>query len=179
MCLHAGRNKPCGGVVWKLDLSAFLGPGEEDGLQVLSDKDHRVFCRRRLLGADGRRSSVLAILHNPEHPPRFILDRLAHGYDLRDRLEARWAVRPLEFVRERGRIMIVLEDPGGEPLENLLGEPMESDHFLRLAIGIPDSGQAAPKRPGAQGPEASPSPGGLSGRTGAAHRLRHCVATSA
>ena len=32
--------------------------------------------------------------------------------------------------------MLVLEDPGGEPLEGLLGAPMEVGRFLRLAIAI-------------------------------------------
>ncbi len=30
----------------------------------------------------------------------------------------------------------MLEDPGGEPLERLIGAPMETGRFLRLAIGI-------------------------------------------
>ena len=33
-------------------------------------------------------------------------------------------------------MMLVLEDPGGEPLHRLLGAPMEVGRFLRLAIGI-------------------------------------------
>jgi serine/threonine protein kinase len=45
-------------------------------------------------------------------------------------------VWPLELVRERGRTMLVLEDPGGEPLARLLGAPMEVGSCLRLAIGI-------------------------------------------
>ena len=32
--------------------------------------------------------------------------------------------------------MLVLEDPGGEPLERLVGSPMELQQFLRLAIGL-------------------------------------------
>jgi tRNA A-37 threonylcarbamoyl transferase component Bud32 len=30
----------------------------------------------------------------------------------------------------------VLEDPGGEPLERLLGAPMAVDNVMRLAVGI-------------------------------------------
>src|SRR5262249_45959205 len=55
---------------------------------------------------------------------------------LRDQLDGAWAVRPLELVREHGRSLLVLEDPGGEPLARLLDEPMELASFLRLAIGI-------------------------------------------
>ena len=32
--------------------------------------------------------------------------------------------------------MLVLKDPGGEPLDLLLGAPMEVGHFLRLATRI-------------------------------------------
>ena len=83
--------------------------------------------------ADG---SVLAVLPAAEHPTPATLDRLAHEYGLKDELDGAWAVRPLELIRERGRTMLVLEDPGGEPLERLLGAPMETDRFLRLAIDI-------------------------------------------
>ncbi len=69
-------------------------------------------------------------------PPAVLLDRLAHEYDLKDELDGAWAARPLELVRERGRAMLVLEDPGGEPLARLLGAPMELGRFLRLAIGV-------------------------------------------
>src|SRR5262249_9113782 len=51
-----------------------------------------------------------------------------------------WAVRPLELVRDAGRAMLVLEDVGGEPLERLLGAPMQTGRFLRLAIGIAVAG---------------------------------------
>src|SRR5258708_7918265 len=32
--------------------------------------------------------------------------------------------------------MLILEDPDGEPLDRLLGEPMELSRFLRLAVGL-------------------------------------------
>ena len=32
--------------------------------------------------------------------------------------------------------MLILEDPGGEPLDRLLGEPMELRRFLRYAVGL-------------------------------------------
>ena len=32
--------------------------------------------------------------------------------------------------------MLVLEDPGGEPLDRLVGQPLELTRFLRLAIGL-------------------------------------------
>jgi serine/threonine protein kinase len=32
--------------------------------------------------------------------------------------------------------MLILEDPGGEPLDRFLGQPMEITRFLRLAVGL-------------------------------------------
>jgi hypothetical protein len=51
-----------------------------------------------------------------EHPTPGSLNRLIHEYSLKDELDRAWAVRPLELVRERGQPMLVLENPGGEPL---------------------------------------------------------------
>src|SRR4051794_14843127 len=39
-------------------------------------------------------------------------------------------------MREGGRTLLVLEDPGGEPLARLLGAPMEMGDFLPLAAGV-------------------------------------------
>jgi len=51
------------------------------------------------------------------------LDRLAHEYELKDELDGAWAARPLAFVSEGGRTALLLDDPGGEPLDRLLGAP--------------------------------------------------------
>ena len=68
-----------------------------------------------------------------ENPTTTMLDRLTHEYSLKEDLDASWAVRPLELVCERGRTMLVLDDPGAVPLRRLLGEPMALPGFLRLA----------------------------------------------
>jgi serine/threonine protein kinase len=109
---------------------------DEDGIQVLWEEGDRVFCRGRRRSADGDRDTVLAVLLATEHPTPASLDRLAHEYGLKDELDEAWAVRPLEFLRDGGRPMLVLEDPGGAPLGRLLGAPLELGHFLRFAIGI-------------------------------------------
>jgi serine/threonine protein kinase len=88
------------------------------------------------MGADGKRGAVLVVLLAAGYPAPASLARLAHEYGLRDELDGAWAVRPLELGREAGRTMLVLEDPGGEPLEPLLCAPMEVRNFLLLAISI-------------------------------------------
>jgi serine/threonine protein kinase len=103
--------------------------------QVLWEDGERVFCREERRG-NGDLPGVLAVLPAAEHPASATLDRLAHEYGLKDELDRAWAVRPLDLVREGGRTMLVLEDPGGQPLERQLGRPMELGQFLRFAIGL-------------------------------------------
>ncbi|CAB3809338.1 Adaptive-response sensory-kinase SasA [Paraburkholderia ultramafica] len=104
-------------------------------LEVLCDDGERVFCRGRRQG-NGGCDNVLIVQPSAEHPLPASLDRLVHELALNDELDGAWAVRPLELVREGGRTMLVLEDPGGEPLARLLGAPMEVGDVLRLAVGI-------------------------------------------
>ena len=112
-----------------------LSAGEIEGLQVIWEEGERVFCRGLHPSTQRNRRSVLVVFPKEAATPA-ILERFAHEYGLRDKLDGAWAARPLELLREHGRSMLVLEDPGGEPLERLLGAPMEVGSFLRLAIGI-------------------------------------------
>ena len=107
--------------------------GEITDLRVLWEDFEHALCRgRRREGSSF--GSVLIVLPVAEQPPTAVLDRLAHEYGLKDELDAAWAVRPLDLVRRDGRTLLLLEDPGGEPLEGLLGEPMEVGTFLGFAI---------------------------------------------
>jgi len=112
-----------------------FGAGGDSSLQVLWEDGDRVFCRAER-GADGYRAAVLAVLPAAEHPIPATLDRLAREYELKDELDGAWAVRPLELIRERDRTMLVLEDTRSEPLDRLLGTPIEVRSFLRLAIAV-------------------------------------------
>lgn len=105
-------------------------------MEVLWEDGERVLCRARRRGAGGQWNAVLTVLPAGEHPPPSSLARLAHEYELKDDLDGAWAVRPLEFVRNGGRTMLVLEDPGGEPLARLLDGPMDVGKSLRVAIGL-------------------------------------------
>ncbi|MEA2779013.1 MAG: hypothetical protein QOK29_557, partial [Rhodospirillaceae bacterium] len=122
-----------------MDLSGRLGSQIDDGFQILWEDGERVLCRAWRLGADGNRTAVLAMLPAGEHPPPASLDRIAHEYGLKDELDGAWAVRPLELVRDGVRTMLVLEDPGGELLEGLLGAPMAVGLFLRLSLGVAEA----------------------------------------
>jgi len=119
-----------------MNLSSSLGAGGADSLTVLSEDGERVLCRGWRDDGDGDRTAVLAVLSASEHPAPDFDDRLAHEYGLKDELDGRSAARPLAFVREHGRTMLLLEDPGGEPLDRLLVGPMEVGGFLRIATGL-------------------------------------------
>jgi PAS domain S-box-containing protein len=115
--------------------SSRFGADGDSSLKVLWEDGERVFCRSES-HVDGYRAAVLAVLPAAEHPTPATLDRLAREYGLKDELDGAWAVRPLELVRERDRIMLVLEDTCGEPLDRLFGAPMEVRSFLRIAIAV-------------------------------------------
>ncbi|MBV8416067.1 MAG: serine/threonine-protein kinase PknK, partial [Verrucomicrobia bacterium] len=64
------------------------------------------------------------------------LKRLEHEYSLSGELDAGWAARPVALENQRGRTILVLEDPGGVLLDGLLGRPLELNQALRIGIGI-------------------------------------------
>jgi PAS domain S-box-containing protein len=64
------------------------------------------------------------------------VERLEHEYALKSELDADWAARPAALTHDNGRMTLVLEDPGGTPLDRLLGRPLDVSHFLRIAIPL-------------------------------------------
>src|SRR6202023_2868603 len=46
------------------------------------------------------------------------------------------AARPIAIARHWDRIVLMLEDPGGVPLDRLLGQPLNVAFSLRLAISL-------------------------------------------
>ncbi len=101
---------------------------------LLKDGDVTV-CRGRY-GAEGTAASVLAVISASDPPARSFLDRVRHEYELKDALEPEWAARPLKRVQGEGLPVLLLEDPGGEFLKGLLGQPMDVGLFLRIGAGM-------------------------------------------
>ncbi|MFM0277763.1 AAA family ATPase [Paraburkholderia sediminicola] len=65
------------------------------------------------------------------------LKRLEHEYALREDLDASWSARPRALSYYKDRVALVLEDPGGAPLDGLLlGHALEVTEFLRIAIAL-------------------------------------------
>jgi predicted ATPase/signal transduction histidine kinase len=113
-----------------IDLAAYvLEPLHQEGACLLSRGQLR-----------GRRAemvpSLLVVAPVGDHPAPASLQRLEHEYALRAELDPAWAVRPLALVQHQGRPVLVLADPGGEPLTRLLGRPLALPQGLRLAIGL-------------------------------------------
>src|ERR1700731_2092135 len=84
-------------------------------------------------------SPVLAIALSEQPSPQSI-SRLVHEYSFAAELDPAWAAKPLALTRHEGRTILVLKDPGGQPLDRILerdqGQPLNLPRFLRTAIGL-------------------------------------------
>jgi serine/threonine protein kinase len=81
-------------------------------------------------------SHLLAVEPLSEHPSVRSLEQLEHEYSIREELDPDWAAQPLALERHDGQTMLLLGDPGGEPLDGLLKRPLELMDFLRLAVAL-------------------------------------------
>ena len=88
----------------------------------------------------GNPSPILVVAPAAEQPPPQSLRRLENEYSLASELEPAWAARPLALTRHEGRTILVIADPGGDPLDVVLErdreQPLDPARFLRLAIGL-------------------------------------------
>ena len=84
---------------------------------------------------EGDCSGVLVLSPVAEYAAPEIL-KWEHAYSLREQLDSAWAARPLAITRHWDRQVLVLEDPGGMPLDGLLGEPLDIALCLGVAISL-------------------------------------------
>src|SRR5271170_5381121 len=88
----------------------------------------------------GNPMPLLVVAPTAEQPLPQSLRRLEHEYSLAAELEPAWAAKPLSLTRHEGRTILVLADPGGEPLDRILdrkgGEALDVPRFVALAIGL-------------------------------------------
>src|SRR5580692_5293764 len=88
----------------------------------------------------GNPSPVLVVAPAAQQPSIQSLRRLEHEYSLAAELEPEWAAKPLALTRHEGRTILVLADPGGEPLDLIFererGQPVDPARLLRVAIGL-------------------------------------------
>jgi PAS domain S-box-containing protein len=109
---------------------------DSSALEVLWQDPERVFCRQTTRGSAILRHFFLPGDAGAAHPTIESISRLTRECALKDHLDRAWAVRPLELVRDGGRTMLAVDYSGGEPLDRLVGEPMEIGRFLRLAAAL-------------------------------------------
>jgi serine/threonine protein kinase len=102
-------------------------------LEALRKDEEFILYRGR--GKDGT-SRVLMLSPGVQRPAPETLKRLEHEYSLKEELDPAWAARPIAIARHWDRTILVLEDPGGVPLDQLLGQPLNVAFSLRLAISL-------------------------------------------
>ncbi len=113
-----------------MELSAYaLEALHADGEFILYRGRHRRH-------ADASPSSLLLLAPVAPRPARETLAKIEHEYSLREELAPTWAARPLALAHHSGQPVLVLEDPGGEPLDRIIQRPMELGQILRLAVGL-------------------------------------------
>ncbi len=110
-----------------MELSAYA-------FQPLREDEEFILYRGRPRRAEA--SPVLLLAPVSTRPTPETLKKIDHEYSFRSELDATWAVRPLAISHYKDKRVLMLEDPGGEPLNDLIRGPMEMREFLRLAIGL-------------------------------------------
>jgi len=94
-------------------------------------------------------SQILVLSPARQRPLPESLKRLENEYSLKEELDPTWATRPVAITAHWDRMVLVLQDPGGVPLNQLLGsardasaetngggQPLDIALALRLAISF-------------------------------------------
>ena len=88
----------------------------------------------------GNTEPVLAVALAEEQRSPQNLRRLEHEFSLASELDPAWAAKPLAITRHEGRTILLLTDPGGEPLDLVLErdaeQPLDLTRVLRIAVGL-------------------------------------------
>jgi serine/threonine protein kinase len=83
---------------------------------------------------------VLALALSGKQTSPQNLRRLEHEWLVRTELDSAWAAQPLALTRHQGRAVLILKDPGGEPLDQIMlrhkGRPPDLTHCLQIAVGL-------------------------------------------
>jgi predicted ATPase/signal transduction histidine kinase len=72
--------------------------------------------------------------------------RLEHELALHTELDAAWAALPVALTRYEEQPALLLHDPGGEPLDRLVGQPLDTRRFLQTAIAVVEAVRHAHER---------------------------------
>ena len=106
-------------------------------LETIRDGSEFMLYRGRQRGND---VPLLVVAPTAEQPSPQSLRRLQHECSLAAELDTTWAAKPIALARHEGRTILVIEDPGGEPLDRVLGRdnepPLDLVRLLHLAINL-------------------------------------------
>src|ERR1700728_2997297 len=106
-------------------------------LESIRDGPEFTLCRARQRGSD---MPLLVVAPTAEQPLPQSLRRLEHEYSLAAELEPVSVAKPLAVARHEGGTILVLADPGGDPLDRILArdgqEALDVPRFLALALGM-------------------------------------------
>ena len=81
-------------------------------------------------------SRILVLAPVAEYPAPEVLRRLEQAYSLKEELDGAWVARPTAITRHWNRTVLIMEDPGGIPLDQLLHAPLDLSAWLRLSISL-------------------------------------------
>jgi PAS domain S-box-containing protein len=102
-------------------------------LEVLrKDKEFNLYRGR----SEDDPSQILVLSPVVEYPAPESLQRLEYEYSLREELDRAWAARAVAIARHGDRTVLALEDPGGVPIDQLLGQPLDLTLSLLVAVGL-------------------------------------------
>jgi Cdc6-like AAA superfamily ATPase len=83
--------------------------------------------------------SLLALLPVMERPVPATIKKIEHEFSLKDELDPAWAVRPVALAQYRGRVVLILQDQQGQPLERFLDKPRVSGTLATgQSVGLPE-----------------------------------------
>ena len=105
----------------------------KNGFETLRRDEEFVLYRGRHIDTA---SQILLLSPAAVNPSPIILRRIENEYSLREELDPTWSARPMAVARHLDRTVLVLEDPGGLPLDQVVGQPLELGFSLRVAIGL-------------------------------------------
>jgi PAS domain S-box-containing protein len=104
--------------------------------QVQRDTEFVLF--RGCFNGPGDASAPSILVRTPitDHPSPATLRKMQLEYALRSELDPAYVVRPIALVQSGRRPLLILQDPGGTPLDLLLNGAMDMAPFLRVAIRV-------------------------------------------
>src|ERR1700730_5555389 len=74
---------------------------------------------------DADPSRILVVAPVSEQPAQWTLRRLGQDSAVRPELDPSWTAPARPLLRDKGARLLALKDPGGEPLDRVLEQPLE------------------------------------------------------